>query len=138
MGILLYLSTQPVRPMSKPHNIDFNKASFKDFERIPDLNAFQRAEAFKEFTDYMEEHGRMNYGFVTHDGCGPEIFLSTPFQKTSKRCISLVSNDYLNFAQHPKVKAASIEGIQKYGTGAGASPLIGGLHEYHVKLENNY
>lgn len=46
--------------MSAPHNIDFNKASFKDFEKIPDLNAFQRTEVFKEFTDYMEVEGRMN------------------------------------------------------------------------------
>jgi len=122
--------------MKIQHNIDFNKASFKDFEEIPNLNSFQMAEAFKDFTNYMEDNGSMNYGFVTHDGCGPEILLSTSFQKTPKCCISLVSNDYLNFTQHPKVKAASIEGIQKYGTGAGASPLIGGHHEYHVKLEN--
>jgi glycine C-acetyltransferase len=122
--------------MKNQHNIDFNKASFKDFEEIPNLNSFQKAEVFKEFTNYMEDHGRMNYGFETHDGCGPEILLSTSFQKTPKSCISLVSNDYLNFTQHPKVIAAAIEGIQKYGTGAGASPLIGGHHEYHVKLEN--
>lgn len=122
--------------MKIKHNIDFNKASFKDFEDIPNLNSFQKTEVFKEFTNYMEDHNQMNYGFVTHDGCGPEILLSTPFQKTPKCCISLVSNDYLNFTQHPKVKAAAIEGIQKYGTGAGASPLIGGHHEYHVRLEN--
>ncbi|MFZ4260634.1 aminotransferase class I/II-fold pyridoxal phosphate-dependent enzyme [Sphingobacterium sp. HJSM2_6] len=52
-----------------------------------------------------------------------------------QNCVSLVSNDYLNFTQHPKVKQAAIEGIIKYGTGAGASPLIGGHHEYHVELE---
>lgn len=84
----------------------------------------------------MEVEGRMNYGFVTHDGCGPEIFLSIPFQQVPKKCVSLVSNDYLNFTQHPKVKASAIEGLQKYGTGAGASPLIGGQHDYHIMLEN--
>lgn len=46
-----------------------------------------------------------------------------------------MSNDYLNFTQHPKVKQAAIEGILKYGTGAGAFPLIGSHHEYHVELE---
>ena len=122
--------------LTHKHNIDFSKASFKDFENIPDMNAFQRAGFFKDFTDYMEVEGRMNYGFVTHDGCGPEIFLSTPFQQIPKKCISLVSNDYLNVTQHPKVKAAAIEGLRKYGTGAGASPLIGGHHEYHILLEN--
>ncbi|MDO5968520.1 aminotransferase class I/II-fold pyridoxal phosphate-dependent enzyme [Flavivirga aquimarina] len=118
------------------HNIDFNKASFKDFESIPNHNSFQSAKAFKEFTDYMEVQGHMNYRFVTHNGCGAEVLVSSPFDDKPQRCISLVSNDYLNFTQHPKVKAAAIEGIQKYGTGAGASPLIGGHHEYHVMLED--
>ncbi|SEO08470.1 2-amino-3-ketobutyrate coenzyme A ligase [Mucilaginibacter gossypiicola] len=116
-------------------NIDFNKASFKDFENIPDLNAFERAEAFYEFTGYMESHGHMNYRFLTLGGCGPEMWVTSPFHKTPQKCVSLVSNDYLNFTQHPKVKAAAIEGIEKYGTGAGASPLIGGHHIYHQMLE---
>ncbi|WP_158799310.1 aminotransferase class I/II-fold pyridoxal phosphate-dependent enzyme [Pedobacter sp. L105] len=122
--------------MSATHNIDFKKASFKDFETIDDLNAFQRAEIFKDFTDYMESQGHMNYRFVTSNGCGPEMWVKSPFQEAPQKCVSLVSNDYLNFTQHPKVKAAAIEGIQKYGTGAGASPLIGGHHEYHVMLED--
>ena len=116
--------------MSITYNIDFKKASFKDFESVPNLNAFQKAEIFKEFTDYMEAQGHMNYRFVTSNGCGPEMLVSSPFHKEPQNCVSLVSNDYLNFTQHPKVKAAAIAGIQKYGTGAGASPLIGGHHEY--------
>lgn len=122
--------------MSIQHNIDFKTASFKDFESVPNLNAFQKAEIFKEFTDYMEAQGHMNYRFVTSNGCGPEMLVSSPFHKEPQNCVSLVSNDYLNFTQHPKVKAAAIAGIQKYGTGAGASPLIGGHHEYHVMLED--
>lgn len=122
--------------MSILHNINFNKASFKDFETVPHLNAFQRAEIFKDFTNFMEKEGHMNYRFVTSNGCGPEMWVSSPFEKKPQRCVSLVSNDYLNFTQHPKVKAAAIFGIEKYGTGAGASPLIGGHHEYHVMLED--
>ena len=117
-------------------NINFQKASFKDFENIPDLNAFQRAEVFQEFTNYMEESGQMNFRFMTSKkGSGPEMWVTSPFNKIPKKCVSLVSNDYLNFTQHPKVKLAAIEGIEKYGTGAGASPLIGGHHEYHEMLQ---
>lgn len=122
--------------MLATHDLNFAKASFKDFETIPDLNAFQRAEIFKEFTDYMEAQGHMNYRFVTSSGCGPEMWVKSPFEQDPQYCVSLVSNDYLNFTQHPKVKAAAIAGIEKYGTGAGASPLIGGHHEYHVRLED--
>ena len=118
-------------------NINFLKASFKDFENIPDLNAFERAEVFQEFTNYMDESGQMNFRFLTSKkGCGPEMWVTSPFNKTPKKCVSLVSNDYLNFTQHPKVKLAAIQGIEKYGTGAGASPLIGGHHEYHEMLQN--
>ncbi|MEJ5088703.1 aminotransferase class I/II-fold pyridoxal phosphate-dependent enzyme [Sphingobacterium faecium] len=117
------------------HNIDFNKASFKEFENIPHYDIVQSANAFQEFTDYMSDQDQMNFRFVTA-GCGPMVQVKTPFMKVAKECISLVSNDYLNFTQHPKVKQAAIDGIMKYGTGAGASPLIGGHHEYHVQLED--
>jgi len=117
-------------------NIDFKKASFKDFEDIPNLNAFQRAEIFQEFTGYMLENDQMNFRFMTSKtGCGPEMWVTSPFNSTPKKCVSLVSNDYLNFSQHPKVKEAAIRGIEQYGTGAGASPLIGGHHEYHEMLQ---
>lgn len=117
------------------HNIDFSTASFKEFENIPDHDLSMTVKAFNQFTDYMSDNDHMNFRFET-TGCGPEVIVKTPFMDKPKECISLVSNDYLNFTQHPKVKAAAIEGIQKYGTGAGASPLIGGHHEYHVALEN--
>ncbi|GAC1312033.1 MAG: pyridoxal phosphate-dependent aminotransferase family protein [Mucilaginibacter sp.] len=79
----------------------------------------------------------MNFRFMTsRNGCGPEMWVTSPFNQTPRKCVSLVSNDYLNFTQHPKVKLAAIEAIKKYGTGAGASPLIGGHHEYHEILQN--
>ena len=49
--------------------------------------------------------------------------------------VGLVSNDYLGFTQHPKIIEAAIEGIRQYGTGAGASPAIGGHMSYHEALE---
>lgn len=72
---------------------------------------------------------------MTHDGCNPEVLIHTPFHKESKQGTSLVFNDYLNFTQHPKIKATNIAGIQKYGIRAGASPLIGRHHEYYVTVK---
>ena len=37
-----------------------------------------------------------------------------------KKMINLSSNNYLGFANHPRLKKASIEAIEKYGAGAGA------------------
>ncbi|MCL7989334.1 aminotransferase class I/II-fold pyridoxal phosphate-dependent enzyme [Sphingobacterium sp. lm-10] len=117
------------------NTINFETATFKEFENIPNLDLAATAKIFKDFTDYMETNEQMNFRFITQ-GSGPVVTVTSPFLKEPTSCVSLVSNDYLNFTQHPKIKQAAIDGITKYGTGAGASPLIGGHHEYHVMLEN--
>lgn len=116
--------------------INFATASFKDFENIPGVGAQERAELLCDFLQYMQDQGHLNYRFLGESGCGPTMGLSGHGQKNKHEFISLVSNDYLGFTQHPKVKAASIESIERFGTGAGASPLIGGYYSYHQELEN--
>ncbi len=116
--------------------IDFQKATFRDFENIPELDAFQRADKFNEFLDFMNESGHLNYRLVTYSGCAPEMDIITPLSNGKpQKYVCFVSNDYLNFSQHPAVKAATIAAIEKYGTGSGASPLIGGYFDYHLQLE---
>lgn len=113
--------------------MDFNKATFKDFENIPELNMSQRAEVFYDFLAFMKSNGHMNYRLKNFTGCNS--VMDVEIEDQNKSYISFVSNDYLGFTQHPKVKKAAIEGIEKYGTGAGASPLIGGHFAYHEDLE---
>ena len=115
--------------------IDFNTASFKDFENVPGLDAWKRADLFKEYLDHLRQSGGLNYRLVSTTGCGPEVDLITNDPVNPQRYVSLVSNDYLGFTQHPKVKMAVIEGIMQYGSGAGASPAIGGQFSYHEMLE---
>lgn len=114
--------------------INFDTASFKEFENISQYDMMSAARYFNEYIHYMEKNNKINFRFQTK-GCGPIVNVTAPFLRSAIDCISLVSNDYLNFTQHPKVKQAAIDGINKYGTGAGASPLIGGHHEYHIALE---
>lgn len=47
----------------------------------------------------------------------------------------LSANDYLGLADHPAIKAAFKEGIDRYGAGAGASPLVTGYSRAHQELE---
>ena len=114
--------------------INYLTASFKDFENIPDLDIFQRAAEFNRYLDYLQAGGRLNYRFVTHSGCLSEVLVEVP-GKGVQKMVSLVSNDYLGFTQHPKVKATAIAAIEQYGTGAGASPAIGGHFLFHEQLE---
>lgn len=58
-----------------------------------------------------------------------EIILS------GKKVINLSSNNYLGFANHPRLKKAAIEAVEKYGAGAGAVRTIVGNMSIHEELE---
>ena len=49
--------------------------------------------------------------------------------------LNLSANDYLGLADHPAIKAAFKEGIDRHGAGAGASPLVTGYSRAHQQLE---
>ena len=52
-----------------------------------------------------------------------------------KEYISLCSNNYLGFANHPAIKDASIEAIREFGNSTAASRLISGNMAIHERLE---
>lgn len=52
-----------------------------------------------------------------------------------KKVINLSSNNYLGFANHPRLKKAAIEAVEKYGVGAGAVRTIVGNMDIHEELE---
>lgn len=47
----------------------------------------------------------------------------------------LCSNDYLGLAGHPAVRAAAGDAAERWGAGAGASPLVSGYMAIHRELE---
>jgi glycine C-acetyltransferase len=53
-----------------------------------------------------------------------------------KRVINLSSNNYLGFANHPKLKEAAVQAVMKYGIGAGAVRTIVGNMDIHEELES--
>lgn len=53
-----------------------------------------------------------------------------------KGVVNLSSNNYLGLANHPRVKQASIDAINKYGAGAGAVRTIVGNYDLIEKLED--
>lgn len=54
---------------------------------------------------------------------------------SGKKCLMLCSNNYLNLTNHPKVKRAALEAIEKYGAGSGSVRPIAGTMSAHVELE---
>ena len=49
--------------------------------------------------------------------------------------LNFSANDYLGLADHGAIKAAFNAGIERYGTGSGASPLVTGYSRAHQQLE---
>jgi len=116
-------------------DIDFNKASFKDFENVPGQDIFETAKEFQRYLDFLKSNDHLNYRIQSLSPVGPEMDLMLPGDKQPTRSVCLVSNDYLGFSQHPEIKAAVIGATQQFGTGSGASPAIGGHFTYHEQLE---
>jgi 8-amino-7-oxononanoate synthase len=55
--------------------------------------------------------------------------------RDDRRFVSFSCNDYLGLSQHPRVKAAAVEALERFGAGAGASRLVTGDHPLLHQLE---
>ena len=52
-----------------------------------------------------------------------------------RRTIMLGSNNYLGLTSHPKVKAAGVAALEKYGSGCSGSRFLNGTLDIHAQLE---
>jgi glycine C-acetyltransferase len=57
-------------------------------------------------------------------------------QVDGKRVLNLCTNNYLGFANHPKLKEAAKKAIDRYGVGPAAVRSIAGTQSLHRELEN--
>jgi 8-amino-7-oxononanoate synthase len=55
--------------------------------------------------------------------------------RNCRKLLDFASNDYLGLSNHPKIKQASKQAIEKYGTSASASRLLSGDLQMHHELE---
>lgn len=77
----------------------------------------------------IRAQGRYRFMRTVYGSQGAEFILD------GKKVICLSSNNYLGLASHPALIQSAIEAVRKYGVGAGASRLISGNMELHLKLE---
>ena len=55
--------------------------------------------------------------------------------KGNRKVLMLGSNSYMGLTNHPEIKAAAIEAVQKYGTGCAGSPFLNGTLDVHEELQ---
>jgi glycine C-acetyltransferase len=77
----------------------------------------------------LKEQGVYRKLTVLGSASGPRCIIN------GKNVINLSSNNYLGFANHPRLKAAAIKGIEEWGVGAGAVRTIIGNMAIHEELE---
>ncbi len=53
-----------------------------------------------------------------------------------RKVLMFGSNSYLGLTNHPKVKEAAKNAIDKYGTGCAGSPFLNGTLDLHIEFEN--
>lgn len=53
-----------------------------------------------------------------------------------KKVLMFGSNSYLGLTNHPKVKEAAKQAVDKYGTGCAGSRFLNGTLDLHIELEN--
>jgi 8-amino-7-oxononanoate synthase len=87
---------------------------------------------FQHLEHILEEQLQADLGrdlkSVTHVD-GPEIEIE------GRRVIMFCSNDYLGYTQHPALKKAAQDAVEKWGVGSGASRLVSGNLKLYDELE---
>jgi glycine C-acetyltransferase/8-amino-7-oxononanoate synthase len=59
----------------------------------------------------------------------------TRVSRAGRSLVNFASNDYLGLAQHPNLRTAAAEALERFGAGSGASRLITGTLAIHTELE---
>ncbi|MDP7287692.1 MAG: 8-amino-7-oxononanoate synthase [Phycisphaerae bacterium] len=79
--------------------------------------------------DALEARNLLRAPVTVDSACGPVVNIN------GRDVLCFCSNDYLSLANHPDVKTAAINAIDKWGVGTGASRLICGQTAMHTQLE---
>ncbi len=102
----------------------------------PDALPHAAMDSYREALEHWRETGQLRRcrTVIPHGDAG-ESSASTLVELDGQLAINFSSNDYLGLSQDERLKAASIEAIQHYGTGSASSRLISGTGPLVQALE---
>jgi 8-amino-7-oxononanoate synthase len=93
-----------------------------------DMDIFTKCAKFTRAREAMEA-GIYPFFLPLEDTEGTEVTIN------GRRTIMIGSNNYLGLTTHPKVRAAAIEAIERYGTSCTGSRFLNGTLRIHQELE---
>jgi 8-amino-7-oxononanoate synthase len=77
----------------------------------------------------LDDAGLLRRRRIADSPCQPEMIID------GQPVLAFASNDYLGLAADPHIAAAAIDGVRRWGVGAGASHFLGGHFRPHQRLE---
>src|SRR5690554_2330135 len=89
---------------------------------------YDRVAAFKD-ANSIKERGLYPYFRSIESAQDTEVVIN------DKKVLMFGSNSYLGLTNHPKIKQAAKEAIDKYGTGCAGSRFLNGTLDIHLELE---
>jgi 8-amino-7-oxononanoate synthase len=92
------------------------------------VDIFQKCYEFHD-ADVVKEAGLYSYFRTISSAQDPVVRMD------GHEVVMLGSNNYLGLTNHPEVKRAAQEAIEKYGTGCAGSRFLNGTLDIHVRLE---
>jgi 8-amino-7-oxononanoate synthase len=124
------------RSSAYDYELDPNQFTLASFIHSDQTNndLFARCNQFGIMFRKWRESPKYQYKSIRLPSSGPRIKMSRKRKGSRNDYIIMGSNDYLGLADHPEVKAAAIEGIQKYGFGSTGSQVTTGYTEAHEQL----
>ena len=93
------------------------------------VDLFEKCRQFMPRVAEHQEKGLYPYFIPLESESGPDVVIG------GRRVLMLGSNNYLGLTQHPAVKAAAKDAVDRYGSGCTGSRLLNGTLALHEELE---
>lgn len=93
------------------------------------MDLFAKCEKFNQLLSLVRAQNRFFYSRAIEPAAAPVTI------RDGRELINLGSNNYLGLTEHPAVKAAAQEAIERFGTGSAGSRLLTGTTPLHLEME---
>jgi glycine C-acetyltransferase len=119
----------------KNSNDQYKDVSLVDYFNPSEARAdlFTKAQMLENWISYLKENREYMLRRTIIGPCSNRSYIKDT-NGIIKHMIMMGSNSYFELNNHPAVKEAAREAVEKYGAGAGTAPLFGTL-EIHQELE---
>jgi 8-amino-7-oxononanoate synthase len=94
------------------------------------VDLFDKCRQFDMMLQFIRAQGRFFYSRDLEPAASPVTV------RAGRELVNLGSNNYLGLTDHPKVKAAAVAAVEKYGTGSAGSRLLTGTTPLHLEMES--